>query len=165
MVSPRYLEDHLEIFSILLKNWDLEIFSILLTNFKQLTMKKIEVMCISNSRFGHPASQPQRFSQIPADILIEVAAVAVLQLPPLDILSYRPVEAEHFIIDFSGSGRRSCRGRWRGCSWPVRQISCRRFAGSGGFHRGTAVRVPAPLKDALQILVGHLFVLVFAKVY
>ena len=31
MVSPRYLEDHLEIFSILLKNWDLEIFSILLT--------------------------------------------------------------------------------------------------------------------------------------
>lgn len=34
MVSPRYLEDHLKIFSILLKNCGLEIFSILLTNFK-----------------------------------------------------------------------------------------------------------------------------------
>ena len=28
-----------------------------------------------------------------------MAAIAVLQLPLLDILAYRPVEAEHFIID------------------------------------------------------------------
>ena len=31
MVGPRYIENDLENFSILLKNWALEIFSILLT--------------------------------------------------------------------------------------------------------------------------------------
>ena len=49
--------------------------------------------------WGQATIQGQGLLQVPADILIEMAAVAVLQFPLLDILSYRPVKAKHLIID------------------------------------------------------------------
>lgn len=49
---------------------------------------------------GQATGQAQSLLQIFADTLVEMASIAVFQLPFLDVLTHRPIKAKHFIIDF-----------------------------------------------------------------
>ena len=98
MQRPRDHKDTLKIVNNPLTIYGQRIVNNPLTISKHLIIKTIEIVRILYCGRRQAPFQSQNMPQVTADIFIEMATVPIFIFSPLNILSYRPVEAKHLII-------------------------------------------------------------------